>query len=488
MKKLFTLLSASALMFTASFAQNRYVDEVFTGVDITSDVKYAENYSVLTGTPVLTNLLMDVYEPQGDTITERPLIVLAHAGSFLPECQANTLPLGSKSDSSLVEMCKQFARRGYVAVSMDYRLGWNPISTDADVRAGTIINAVFRGIQDMKACVRYFKLSANQSAYGIDTNRIVVGGSNSGGYMALGYGAVNDSSELELLKFRNSQTGNPYVDLNVVGDWDGRGGMMGVNKYENAGPSSDAHMVLNLGGAIGDTSWQNAGEVPIVAFHGVQDALTPYKTNVVIVAATGQSVVEVSGSHDLARYATSLGNQDDLNDQFFSDAISQEAAARTPHKGLYPFPGAANGYEPWAWYNENSPCIDTTGTGFGSAANPFATKTKALAYIDTIMGYFCPRAVQVLQLPGNTVGVKDIDMISNAVKMYPNPATTEINVVSDIDVTSASLIDINGRMVWSNMNERQNRFRIDVSRFESGFYFLRLETEEGIVNKKVVVN
>lgn len=489
MKKKYTIFLAGLFIAFASNAQStRYLDEVFTSVDVTADVKYAENYSVLSGSPVLTDLLMDVYEPNGDTIAERPLIILAHAGSFLPK-GVNGLPLGDKEDSCMVEMCMEFAKRGYVAVSMDYRLGWNPVSTDPDERAGTIINAVYRAMQDMKTCVRYFKLSANQTAYKIDTNAICVAGSNSGGYMALAYGSLNKASELSLLKFKHSSNGMNYVNQSIVGGFDGEGGMNGINVHSNVGPSSDVQLVMNLGGAIGDTSWQEAGEVPIIAFHGVADALTPYKTSVVIVAGTGQSVVEVSGSHDLCRYATTLGNQNFM-DAGFTDAYSVRAASLTNHSGLYPFIGAANGYEPWAWYDENHPDIDNNtpgATGYGSKANPYATPAKARAYIDTIMGYFCPRAFNVLGL-SSASGISNIELISKSISLFPNPSNSVVQLVSDLDVNGIQVLDLNGRLILDQPNQRKRQIRIDVSNLEGGVYFVRVNTPSGIGMKKLVVN
>lgn len=486
MKKIYTLLVTSGLIAGSNlYSQQRYVDEVFTDVTVSSSVTYGSNFNVYISPPTPTSqpLVMDVYEPMGDTIAERPLVVLAHAGSFLPECAQNTLPLGSKLDSSIVEMCKQFAKRGYVAVAMNYRLGWNPLG-DADARAGTIMTAVYLAHLDMKACVRYLKI--NSSTYGVDTNKIVVGGSNSGGYVALAYGALNDTTELHYLKFLNSSTGQSYINQGLWGDFEGDNGTAGFYNYNNPGVSSEVHLVLNLGGAIGDTLWQEAGELPIISFHGEADSLTPINTKTVIVAATGQPVVEVSGSRHISRRANNLGNQN-FHDQFFNDAFTQSAQSKTTYPGFMPFYGPANGYEPWAWYNENSPCI-AAGSGFGSAANPLATKAKALAYIDTIMGYFCPRAVQVLGLPGNTVGIDNHDELSKHILVYPNPSRDVINISSDFEVLSAALYSINGGLVWSDINERNRKFSINVSLLEKGFYFIRLETDRGIVNKKVVVN
>ena len=68
--------------------------------------------------------------------------------------------------------------RHVVAVAVDYRLGWNPLSTDQDVRTGTIINAAYRCVQDAHTCVRYFRMDAtlNGNTFGIDTSKFVIGG------------------------------------------------------------------------------------------------------------------------------------------------------------------------------------------------------------------------------------------------------------------------------------------------------------------------
>ncbi|MDC0204662.1 hypothetical protein OAJ65_02580, partial [Flavobacteriales bacterium] len=69
-------------------AQDRYLDDVFSAVTITSDVTYASNISILPmlvgGAPELADLKCDIYEPTGDILTNRPVIILVHTGSFLP--------------------------------------------------------------------------------------------------------------------------------------------------------------------------------------------------------------------------------------------------------------------------------------------------------------------------------------------------------------------------------------------------------------------
>src|SRR5690348_13944228 len=107
-KHLHTIMLLFMLALSNQLFAQRYFTEIFSSADSTPNVVYGQDYSVLTGSPVLSNLRMDVYEPAGDTAAMRPLIILMHAGSFLPK-DINTLPFGNKSDSCMVEMCQQFA-------------------------------------------------------------------------------------------------------------------------------------------------------------------------------------------------------------------------------------------------------------------------------------------------------------------------------------------------------------------------------------------
>ena len=99
-KKLHSILAI--ILFTLGFSANsqtRYLDDVFSAVTVTSDVTYATNITILPllmgQAPAPAPILCDIYEPTGDTETNRPVIILAHTGSFLPPV-INGQPTGSK--------------------------------------------------------------------------------------------------------------------------------------------------------------------------------------------------------------------------------------------------------------------------------------------------------------------------------------------------------------------------------------------------------
>ncbi len=472
------------LMATGLNAQTRYIDEVFTNVNVMDDVTYGWNWSVIqtaedpTGTEVtpgltlyIDSLVFDIYMPAGDTETDRPVVLLSHAGSFLPSSLTG-LPLGSKKDSSLIEMCTRLAKRGYVAVSFSYRLGWNPFG-DQETRTQTIILAVYKAMQDSKALVRFLK--ANASTYGIDTNRIVVGGSNSGAYVALAAGSFNKVSELNQPKFLDT-LGNSYVNQALWGDFDGFGGAF--NNGNTPGHSSDIQLVLSLGGDVGDTSWIEAGEPPIIAFHGVADPGSPYNTDVVIVAATGSNVIEVSGPGDFMPIADALGNHDAMKGGGFCPGPASTDGV--VYEGNYPFYGA--GFEPWGWYSASTPL------------NPNASKARAMAYIDTIMTYFLPRAYRILIDPTYTdpcgVGINETKVNDVEVELYPNPSSIDVTIrVNDYQQTIelVELFDISGKLVRSEQVKNSTQHTISRRGLNSGIYFVNIKFNSGAQTYKRVV-
>ena len=77
MKRIFTSFFLCSIIFSATFGQTRYIDPVFSAFDVTTDILYSQNFSVLVGTPIPTgtvpipSLVLDLYEPTGDTEAER---------------------------------------------------------------------------------------------------------------------------------------------------------------------------------------------------------------------------------------------------------------------------------------------------------------------------------------------------------------------------------------------------------------------------------
>ena len=88
MKYKVNILIIGIVYLTTLFADGiRYLDEVFESVQKTEDVVYGNAPDLpfwfwVESNTVDIDLDMDVYEPEGDTLTNRPVIIFVHTGSF----------------------------------------------------------------------------------------------------------------------------------------------------------------------------------------------------------------------------------------------------------------------------------------------------------------------------------------------------------------------------------------------------------------------
>jgi hypothetical protein len=433
MKK--TLLKGLALVAgmvaLQATAQTRYIDQVFANVSKTSNVMYDSNaavnllYGQVPGIqPIFSNKLMcDIYEPTGDTEAKRPLIILAHTGSYLPGL-VNKQTTGNRKDSTIVQMAQEFAMRGYVVAAVDYRTGWNPTTTDQSQATEQLLKATYRGMQDVSNAVRY--LRTNASTYKIDTSKIIVGGQGTGGYIALALATVSTREDIESnLKFLRGDA-TPMVNMDTLGTWTGLGGWPYLNYAADAGVSSNIHMVFNFGGAMGDTAWMKPTSLPIVSLQCTKDPFAPYKTGNVIVPTTGLTVIpNASGAGHVIPKANAMGLNDKLNSVAYLDAVS-ERAMMVPNaennlfgfESAFPFENA-----PWEWWDRTimqaTTAVPYAGSpltapfyGFLPAngreadslsmlTNPTMSAPRGKAYCDTIAKFVSPRIAIQLDLAGD---------------------------------------------------------------------------------------
>ncbi len=276
MKQLYTALAllTSSTLLAQDCSTGRYVAaNLFPNVTVTSAVVYGSNTGVSGGTQTLR---MDVYQPTGDLMQDRPVVIVAFGGSFIS---------GSRTDAGVVSVCQDLAKRGYVAVAPDYRVGF------FFPNEATTTRAVMRGAHDMKAVVRYLRKSVAElgNPYNIDPERIITGGISAGAISAIHATYLNEEDEI------------PPV---LVPEMPALGGVEG-----NSGSSSYSSVPFacySFSGAIGDTLWMLPGDVPLASIHEVGDGVVPYYTQEVAVVGVPTGLI-ASGSHDIHIRANDVG-------------------------------------------------------------------------------------------------------------------------------------------------------------------------------------
>jgi len=74
------------------------------------------------------------------------------------------------------------------------------------------------------------------------------------------------------------------------------------------------------------------------------------------------------------------------------------------------------------------------------------------------------------------------------INVYPNPATDVLNIETDMDIESVTILNTTGQIVFQDQ-VNQNGTSIDLSNLQKGIYFVRMESEgELLSTKKIMVN
>ena len=131
----------------------------------------------------MDTLRMHVWQPTSGH-QQSPLMVLVHGGALM-----------SGSYRDLDSTCKRYAERGYVAVTVQYRLGFYspwPLDPPYTYDRAEIVRACWRGVQDVSAALRYIVDRAQE--FNIDTTCITLGGVSAGAILAL-QTTITDASD-----------------------------------------------------------------------------------------------------------------------------------------------------------------------------------------------------------------------------------------------------------------------------------------------------
>ena len=283
MKRILIILALGILSAQSDCIDGRYIDQNFN-VNVEYQVEYGQNINqTILGSEYNQVLYMDIYTPNGDTYNERPLIFFLFGGSFIG---------GSKSSPDIVTLCTNYAKMGYVAVAIDYRLSQNLLFFNPNEE--NAYKAVMKAIHDVKAAIRYFRENDElYDDYKIDSNRIYAGGYSAGAIAAINAAYLNEFEEIPEF---------------LLDDYDDFGGLEGLSG--NQGYDSSFHGIVNLSGAVGSQYWIIEDDIPIVSMHGDQDDTVPYDENLVTLFGLN---ITVDGSYVIHQRMLELGNYSDLH-------------------------------------------------------------------------------------------------------------------------------------------------------------------------------
>lgn len=215
------------------------------------------------GTTITTvvDLGLDLYLPE-NAPSNRPAMILIHGGGFYS---------GSKEDTNIVAMANYFASRGWVCISISYRLAaargtlstaWGTYVLNNIAPADREQSyALYPAARDAKAALRW--LHSNATTYKINSNYMTALGGSAGAFLANMLGITNPSD------FRDEALISTDSTLSTT----------------NLTASSSVHTIIDHWGglthmtyltAINSQSRFDATDPPISIIHGTADVTVPF--------------------------------------------------------------------------------------------------------------------------------------------------------------------------------------------------------------------
>ena len=267
-----------AMFMGKALAQSgkRYAEPVFDEVNVVSGIPYSS--AVKEGQTTPTTLYLDFYEPQGDTLSSRPLVITVFGGAFVT---------GSRDFVDMVEYCTRLAKHGYAAASIDYRL-----LSLLNLSHSSLVRTAYMAAQDVSSSIRFFK--AHCEEYRIDPSQVFLLG-NSAGSIALLCELFMEEDERPEETFESPDLGSMHSS--------------GFDEYAGFSPAVSG-AIPQWGGVISCDIIGAEEYVPLCMIHGTDDATVPIDSGFCYSSSLFGLMPYMYGSQTIANHLNNMGISD----------------------------------------------------------------------------------------------------------------------------------------------------------------------------------
>jgi beta-glucanase (GH16 family) len=211
----------------------------------------------------------------------------------------------------------------------------------------------------------------------------------------------------------------------------------------------------------GTTSWPECGEIDIME-HGL--GATNHVSSALHTVSSSSNTINTSGidiSDVSANYHVYSMNWSPNQITFMVDDV-----------GFYTYNPSDKDVNTWPFYEEQFILLNVAMGGIAGAVDPGFNQSPMI--VDYVRVY--------QEAPLSASNTLNLD---TALKLYPNPATDKIHISSTMTLSRLALYDVYGKLILTKENDTKI---LDVSRLNSGVYFLEVSSNTEKVVKKVMVN
>lgn len=422
------------------------------------------------------DLLLDIYKPKNDSNCLRPILVLVHGGAWFA---------GSKEDSYMVLMSREFAKKGWVVANINYRLGThkaasynmyalcnNSISAPCGYISDSaeIFRANFRAMQDAKGAIRFMK--NRNSMDSSDVNNVFIAGESAGAFIAYATAFTDQPSEKSNLCNAINDAPNPDNDLNTYGCIPSNNNLARPDLGDIEGNLNTGMFnasVKGIGsfyGAAFDLSIINQlVDTPCVyLFHQGADVVVNYQYGRVLGRTSWECYAQTNLCQTYYFYPNAFGNES-IRQYFLGLGTSAPVFQAD----------IVNNYSYLNNCFSNGHSIDNFNLRVQNMTNLFANKIALSSnnpQFNCSLNYLRP-----------------ISLSQEKISVYPNPTNhlIHVKVMNALIGNTFRVYDFTGNLVLSEMII-SSQTEIDVKKFSDGVYFICIEGQANCQRFAIIGN
>jgi PKD repeat protein len=88
-----------------------------------------------------------------------------------------------------------------------------------------------------------------------------------------------------------------------------------------------------------------------------------------------------------------------------------------------------------------------------------------------------------------TTGIDNISALQKEISIYPNPSRSKVTIANkaSIEMKEISIVNLMGQSVYKNDKVNAEQIEVNTTGFAAGIYNIMINTEKGIITKKLEV-
>lgn len=157
-----------------------------------------------------------------------------------------------------------------------------------------------------------------------------------------------------------------------------------------------------------------------------------------------------------------------------------------PDVTVDPFAGACIFWEPYELTGGMPEGGDYSGPGvtdniFDPESAGLGTHTITYTYISDDG---CENSAEETLYVDACTGIDEV--LASKIRVYPNPAKDVVHITSEIEMESLSIYNYTGQLI-DHMEIKATSYQLNTSSFTSGVYSIKINTEENIISKRLII-